>query len=206
MKKMFVAVLSFAAILVSSCKGTDESTEVEVVETVEMKEITYSLDTNETSLWWKGEENEMHFHTGYVQVSEGSLTMIGDSVSSGSFTIDLNKITVADSMEQGKIENLIGHLQGADFFSTTEYPAANVSVNGYNDGKMNTTINVLGVDLQNEIPLAMEASEDMIKFSGTFGIDFADTKMPYITNVNPETGAAGAKSEFQFELNLVMRK
>ena len=203
---MFVAALIFAAILVSSCQGTDESTEVEVVETVEMKEITYSLDTNETSLWWKGEENEMHSHTGYVQVSEGSLTMIGDSVSSGSFTIDLNKITVADSMKQESINSLISHLQSADFFSTAEYPVAKVTVNGYNDGKMNTTINVLGVDLQNEIPLAMEASEDMIKFSGTFGIDFADTKMPFITNVKPETGAAGAKSEFQFELSLVMRK
>ena len=204
---MFVAALIFAAILVSSCQGTDESTEVEVVETVEMKEITYSLDTNETSLWWKGEENETHFRTGYVQVSEGSLTMIGDSVSSGSFTIDLNKITVDDTtMEQGKIDYLISHLQSADFFSTAEYPVAKVTVNGYNDGKMNTTINVLGVDLQNEIPLAMEASEDMIKFSGTFGIDFADTKMPFITNVKPETGAAGAKSEFQFELSLVMRK
>ena len=195
-----MAATALFAVACGSGEGSTETAETNV------EPVVYNLDSESSSLWWKGEENEMHFHTGNVQITEGSLTMIGDSVSEGKFTIDLTKMTVADSMPQEKIDYLISHLQDTSFFLTSQYPTATVTVNGYADGKMNTTINVLGTDLTNDIPLTMTATDEGATFSGKFSIDFAETQMPYITEVNPETGTPGAKSEFQFDLNLVLKK
>lgn len=203
MKTKSLLLMAATALFAVACGSGEETTDTADA-TVEP--VVYNLDSEASSLWWKGEENEMHYHTGHVQISEGSLTMVGDSVTEGKFTIDLTTMTVADSMPQEKIDYLITHLQDSAFFLTSQYPTATVTVNGYTDGKMNTTINVLGTDLTNDIPLTMSATEDGATFSGKFSIDFADTKMPYITEVNPETGAPGAKSEFQFDLNLVLKK
>lgn len=201
MKRASLLFMAATALLFVACGSGEESNETPAAEPV-----VYNLDAEGTSLWWKGEENEMHFHTGYVKVTEGSLTLVGDSVTEGSFTVDLNQVSVADSMPQEKADYLVSHLKDTAFFFTAQYPTAKVTVDGYADGKLSTTINVLGTDLKNEIPVEMTKTEEGVTFKGKFSIDFADTKMPYITEVNPETGAPGAKSEFQFDLNLVLKK
>ena len=203
MKTKSLLLMAATALFAVACGSGEETTDTADA-TVEP--VVYNLDSESSSLWWKGEENEMHYHTGHVQITEGTLTMVGDSVAEGKFTVDLTTITVADSMPQNNIDYFISHLQGEDFFNILADSTATVTVKGYADGKMNTTINVLGTDLTNDIPLTMNATEDGATFSGKFSIDFADTKMPYLTEVNPETGAPGAKSEFQFDLNLVLKK
>lgn len=203
MKRANLLLMAATALFAVAC-GSGEETNDTADATVEP--VVYNLDSEATSLWWKGEENEMHFHTGHVKVTEGSMTMVGDSVTEGKFTVDLKTISVADSMPQEKVDYLVSHLQDTAFFFTAQYPTATVTVNGYADGKLNTTINVLGTDLQNEIPLTMNKTEEGVTFNGKFSIDFADTKMPYITDVQEETGAPGAKSEFEFDLNLVLKK
>lgn len=203
MKTKNLVLIGATALFIASCSSSADSAEASE-ETSDA--VVYTLDAEASSLWWKGEENENHFHTGNVQITDGSLTMIGGSVSEGTFTIDLTKITVADPMPEDKINYLISHLQDTSFFFTAQYPTANVTVNSYNDGKMNATINVLGTDLTNDIPLAMNTTEEGATFNGKFSVDFADTKMPYITEVDPKTGEPGAKSVFQFDLNLVLKK
>lgn len=201
MKRVNLLLMAATALFAVAC-GSGEGAETEVA----AEPVVYNVDSEATSLWWKGEENEMHFHTGHVKVTEGSLTMVGDSVTEGKFTVDLKTITVADSMPQTKIDYLISHLQDTAFFFTAQYPTATVTVNGYADGKMNATISVLGTDLTNDIPLTMNKTEEGVTFNGKFSIDFADTKMPYITEPQEETGAPGAKSAFEFDLNLVLKK
>lgn len=194
--------MAATAVFAMSCGSNEEAND----HSEPVEPVTYSVDGENTSLWWRGEENEQHFHTGYVKVTEGTLTMVGDTVKEGSFTIDMNQISVADSMPEGKRDYLITHLKDTSFFFTAEYPTVSVKVDGYKDGKLSTTINVLGTELKNDIPVEMTKSEEGVTFTGKFSIDFADSKMEYITEIDPETGVPGAKSEFKFDLNLVMKK
>lgn len=198
-KKNILAVISLAFIAVSCGNDTPE---VVVVE-----DTVYTLNTEESTLWWRGEENADHFHTGNISFAEGTFTMNGDKVVSGDFKIDPN--TLAPNTEgypAEKMAYLKSHLLDTAFLFTAEYPNITVKTAEYNNGKLKTTINVRGVDLETEVPVSFEQKENELNIKGEFTIDFAKSMMPYLIDINPETGAPGAKSGFQFKMDLKLSK
>lgn len=198
-KKNILAVISLAFIAVSC--GNDTTEEVVVEDTV------YTLNTEESTLWWRGEENADHFHTGNISFAEGTFTMNGDNVVSGDFKIDPN--TLAPNTEgypAEKMAYLKSHLLDTAFLFTAEYPNITVKTAEYKDGKLKTTINVRGVDLETEVPVSVKQKENELNIKGEFTIDFGKSMMPYLIDINPETGAPGAKSGFQFKMDLKLSK
>lgn len=198
-KKNILAVISLAFIAVSCGNDTPE---VVVVE-----DTVYTLNTEESTLWWRGEENADHFHTGNISFAEGTFTMNGDKVVSGDFKIDPN--TLAPNTEgypAEKMAYLKSHLLDTAFLFTAEYPNITVKTAEYKNGKLMTTINVRGVDLETEVPVSFEQKENELNIKGEFTIDFAKSMMPYLIDINTETGAPGAKSGFQFKMDLKLSK
>lgn len=198
-KNSILAMIGFAFLAVSC--GSDAPEEVVVEDTV------YSLNTEESTLWWRGEENAEHFHTGNISFSEGTFTMNGENVVSGDFKIDPNTLTPnTEGYPAEKMAYLKSHLLDTAFLFTAEYPNITVKTAEYKDGKLKTTINVRGVDLETEVPVTIDQKENDLWIKGEFTVDFAKTMMPYITEINPETGAPGAKSGFQFKMDLKLSK
>ncbi len=82
---------------------------------------TFKADPLKSTLIWTGKK-VTGSHTGNVRLESGSLSMDGDKLTSGTFTIDLASITCTDLTDKGYNEKLIGHLKSEDFFSTTKFP------------------------------------------------------------------------------------
>lgn len=86
-------------------------------EPVEVVPGTYVVDTDRSTLEWKGEKIG-GAHSGTVDIISGSITAEGQFFTKGQFEIDMTTI------ESPEAPGLADHLKNDDFFSVSSYPKA----------------------------------------------------------------------------------
>ncbi len=164
---------------------------------------SYTLNKENSILGWKGGKNDSYFHSGNVKFSEGMLTMEHGSIVSGSFVVDLSTIACTDAdLPKNKQEGLSNHLKNEDFFNVAKFATSKVTIGAYKDGKLTTTINVLGVDIKQDIPVTIVSDQKGATIVGKFDVDFTAAKIP---GIQPQEGdKESIKPVFSFDLNLVL--
>lgn len=213
MKKASVLFLAMAGLFVTACSSTEEETEENGTEE-KVEAVVYNLDAANSTLTWHGEMNPEYGHNGTVGISEGSVTMMGDALESGSFTIDMNDIVVTDEgMPEDKKGYLAAHLKGTApdedhpqnmFWNTPDFPNATVTLNSYEDGQLSMTLDVIGQKMKATVPATMKTEGDQVMIMGDFTLDFGGMGIPGFM-ADPETGE-GISSEVDFTLNAVLSK
>jgi len=179
-----------------SCGGAEESS---------TEKTTYTLDVKASTLSWKGSKSADYAHTGTVGLKEGSIEMEGDKLVGGTFVIDMNNITVSDKeLPADKKEILAGHLKDTAFFFTAKHPNITVKVNGYENGKLDAVITILGQDMKQSLPVNMKVSEKDASISGKFSLDVATLKLAGM-EPDPKSGEK-IQSKIDFELDLQLKK
>jgi polyisoprenoid-binding protein YceI len=198
MKMLNVLLVGAIAFGFASCgSGENEAEKVE--------KVSYKLDSETSSLKWKGSKSAEYFHEGSVNITEGAIEMEGDALVAGSFTIDLNTMVSTDAMlPEDKKAMLVGHLMAEDFFNTAKNAIVKVTLNGYENGKLSTTINVLGQDIKQDLDVKLVADENGASIVGKFDVDFASLNMPGM-QPDPETGEQ-IQSAIAFDLNVQLKK
>jgi polyisoprenoid-binding protein YceI len=183
------------ALALFSCGGAEGNTE----------KTTFKLDTEASSLSWKGSKSATYAHTGMVGIKEGSIEMEGDKLVGGTFVIDMNDITVSDKdLPADKKEMLAGHLKDTSFFFAAKHPNITVKVNGYENGKLDAVVNILGQDMKQSIPVTMKVTEKDATISGKFTMDVATLKLAGM-EPDPKSGEK-IQSKIEFELDLKLKK
>jgi polyisoprenoid-binding protein YceI len=81
------------------------------------------VDAAKSKIEWVGKKVTGQ-HNGTVSIKEGSLVFKGTKLTGGTFTVDMNSITVTDLKAGEGKEKLEGHLKNADFFGTDKYPTS----------------------------------------------------------------------------------
>lgn len=207
MKKASVLFLAMVAVALTACSNSEEAEENE-----EVVATTYSLDTENSTIEWKGSMSPEYFHSGTIKATEGSVTMEGDELKSGSFKIDMNSIDDT-SLEDGKSQALEGHLKGTMvdeahpqnlFFNTPKFPEVTVTLNSFKDGQLNLTMNILGKKLDQTVPATLKADEKGALINGDFAIDFSSMGIPGF-QPNPEDGS-GINPKVEFKVTLKLTK
>lgn len=206
MKKFpFLVAASIALVAAVSCSTTAEETEVAV------EPITYSLDAATSTLSWKGSMSPEYFHTGTVGFKDGSITMEGDSLTAGSFVVDMKSLQTTDA-DKEKGAFLIGHLQGTMvdedhaqdmFFNTPKFPTVQVKLGAYADGKLTTTLMILGSELTQDVPVKITSDEKGASIKGTFSMDFTSLNIP---GLQKDDKGQGISPMIEFDLNLMLKK
>lgn len=167
-------------------------------------QVTYEVDKDASILGWKGGKNASYFHTGTVKFSTGKAQIEHGTFVSGEFVVDLNSITVNDTgMPKEKQEGLAKHLKNEDFFNVMKYATARVTVTSFKDGKFTTTINVLGVDVKQDIPVTVSTEGSNIIVKGKFDVDFTAANIP--GTIKQEGDKESISPVFSFDLNLVLK-
>jgi len=130
--------LSFMALALSmfiackNTKGEDAKVSDKVENATKAEGKTYKVDATLSKVMWEGSK-PVGTHNGIVNISEGNVIVNGGDVVGGSFTLDMNSITVLDLQgdEKGYLES---HLKGMgddnadDFFNVKKYPTATYNI------------------------------------------------------------------------------
>ncbi|MGB3467442.1 MAG: YceI family protein [Cyclobacteriaceae bacterium] len=147
MKKLNRTLLTMAVIgLMASCnnpKGeTVDAKDAKEVAEVSNTAVTYNIQSDQSMVKWVGSKPTGQ-HTGNIPVSQGSLSVKGDKLEGGKFTIAVNDLTITDlkeeSEEYGKLK---GHLMSGEFFGAEEYPTAKFEITGvkpFSEGSVEET-------------------------------------------------------------------
>jgi polyisoprenoid-binding protein YceI len=122
LRNLFVALA--ASVALYSCGSSEKTTETTTVDSTAT--ATYTINVDSSTVNWKGTMVKMYSHFGTVKLKEGSITLTGGKLSSGTFTVDLKSINPLDSgyTKEHPREGLIGHLSAPDFFATDSFPTA----------------------------------------------------------------------------------
>jgi len=218
MKKTIYAAFVFAALGLTACNSGEEKKE-ENTENAENKEekveaIEYNIVASESKIDWKGtwvapgedgEMKEMKNHEGHVKFSDGSVTKKGDDVS-GSFTIDMTTITNEDLGEEDGKSKLEGHLKSEDFFNVSKYATAGVQLKSIENGDANIVISVMGMEMEETVPVMTKTKDGKMMITGDFTVDFAKLGFDMFTP-NPEKPEEGNISpKLDFSLDVVMKR
>ncbi|MDF1695214.1 MAG: YceI family protein [Saprospiraceae bacterium] len=131
--------ITFLMVTVSmfvACKNAPKGEEAKVSDTAgtvsKAEGKNYTVDTNVSKVMWEGFKPTSS-HNGTVGLSSGTVIVNGEAVVGGSFTLDMNTITVLD-LEGGKKDYLESHLKGLgddnadDFFNVKKYPTAKYEI------------------------------------------------------------------------------
>ena len=130
---MASAILSLG--IVSCGGGSGESTDGQdsvAVESPAVEETTVNVNLETSVVGWKGTMMGMYSHSGTVKLTNGTVTMAGNAISGGSFTVDLSTIAPTDSnySKDNTKEKLVGHLGSPDFFDVANTPLATFEITG----------------------------------------------------------------------------
>lgn len=93
----------------------------------QIKNADYKVDKEKSQLKWIGSKPAGQHH-GTVQISDGTLRIEKETITSGTFTIDLNTIKDLDLTDSTWNQKLVGHLKSADFFYVEKFPTATFKI------------------------------------------------------------------------------
>ena len=103
---------------------------------------------------------------------------------------------------RAKKEDVKHNKEEAEFF---EWYNKQLKVNGYKDGKLATTISLLGKEMKQDIPVTLTNDGSKATILGTFDLDLKSLNIEGL-KVNEEKPDATIKSIVSFDLNLVLNK
>lgn len=128
MKKIAIAFTAFTLTL-SACNNTpkgDEAATTEKQDIAAATGSTFSIDSTSTVSWTGSKPTGTH--SGTFKMKEGSLSVENNTITGGSFVIDINSLQNADLTEADGKSKLEGHLKSADFFDASKFPTGKFEV------------------------------------------------------------------------------
>lgn len=189
MKKHILSICALAVLTLTafSCKDKAKEAETKAAEEAAVAEVasdTYTVNTAESSIAWKGYK-PTGSHNGTINISNGSFELTDGKIASGTFTIDMNSIVVLDipAEDEGN-GKLAGHLKNADFFDVEKYPNATFEITGVTEteGKTMLSGNLTLKEKTNNITIPVTvntANNGLTLTSETFTIDRSKWDVKY---------------------------
>jgi len=204
MKNGIILVGAALTLLITSCGGEKGTGNASANATESATISKFTVDTMASTLKWKGSKSEEDFHIGSLKFKSGSLTAQGLTNVSGEFIVNMGSITVEDKeLPADKKEILKGHLSAKDYFDVAKFPEITVKVSQYKDGKLTTTISLLGKEMKQDIPVTLTNDGSKATIIGSFDLDLKSLNIEGL-KVNEEKPEETIKSIISFDLNLVL--
>lgn len=176
---LFATILAFAfASCNSGSKATEAGEEGKAAEAAATS-ATYTVDSDASSIGWKGTKVTGEFHTGTIAISSGELAVENGAVSAGKFTIDMNSMVVTDELPDDKKQGLIGHLTNKDFFLTNEHPTGMFEITSIEGNNVSGNLTLKGISKQITFPADIAVSDDGVKANADVTIDRTNWGVEY---------------------------
>lgn len=114
-----------AGILFAACQSAPKADEAATAEKKQAAAATgtsYTIDTTSSVVGWAGTKPTAT-HSGTFKIKDGSVAVENNTLTGGSFTIDIASLVDNDLTGEfkGKLE---GHLKSPDFFDVAKFPTA----------------------------------------------------------------------------------
>lgn len=190
-----------AALMVVSC-GPSNTVETGEAQEVAMAEgVTLEIDAESSKIDWRGyKPTGQHF--GFIPVTEGQVSLEGESLTGARFVFDITGLKIQDMEESNEnYPKLWGHLQSADFFDAANYPQAVfelTSVEPYSAGTIEDKVE-FATDNTPKSDSEIAAENPTHWISGNLTMRGTTKNIKFPAYVSISNGAVEAKAGFNID-------
>ena len=220
MNKIILPIIALAAILVScdTAPQGDNATVTDEKTAADSVGVAMNVDTASSTIgftgWGVGKN-----HPGKFKLNSGTLTVKDGKVASGSFSININTMSM-DQQDEMFQTNLRGHLLSADFFDAANHPEAKFEITGSEaytptagdtsvvagaNTKISGNLTIKGITKNVTFPAKVDVTETGVNAVANFDIDRTLWEMNY----NGDKESAKDKfiaHEVNIRLNIAAKK
>ncbi|WP_209331687.1 YceI family protein [Lunatimonas salinarum] len=195
----YLFALSFIAL---SCGKSADTVETgEAAEVAQGSGSTLALDTNASTVNWRGYKPAGQ-HYGIIPIVSGDLKVEGNAVTAGNFTFDITKLEIHD-LEAGSENHgkLWGHLQSDDFFDAANHPQAMFEITAVEPFAAGSIEDKSEFETDNTPKSASEIAPDSPThwISGNLTMRGTTKNIKFPASVSVSNGAVTAKAGFNID-------
>lgn len=171
------------------------------------KAETFKVDPETSQVAWVGKKIGGQ-HNGTIAVKGGNLTLEGDALKNGEFTVDMTTIKVLDLTDPKYNGDLTAHLKSDDFFSAEKHGEAKFvikSVTKRADGMFEAKgpMTIKGISKDIAIPLKVERAGKALTATGKATLDRTKWDIKYRSGkFFPNIGDKLIKDGFDIEVEI----
>lgn len=172
MKNLLLTIVIAAIVACNNPSSTTNTSEAEQAPTTILGGKDYAINSDSSTVLWKGSKPTGDIHVGTVQIKKGILKISDSTITGGQFTIDMNSILVTDEdmSEKGK-SKLKKHLTNDDFFETNNYPEATLEITSSTSDSLKANLEIKNITKSITIPYTLSQTNEKIMASSSFSID-----------------------------------
>ncbi|MCB9262496.1 MAG: YceI family protein [Flavobacteriales bacterium] len=211
-KTLLFLTMAASVAFMTSCgggsKGVETSGAADTAGT-SAESVTYNVNTAESKVMWTGKKVIQGTHSGTVAISNGTLSVKGDEIESGNFTIDMTKI--AEVVPEGeKVDpKFVGHISSAEFFHIDSFPMAKFEITQGGKETIKGNLTIKGITKEISIPVTQTMSENGLTATSKFTINRNDWGITWgngTTNKIAMLKDNFISDDIEFEVHLVANK
>ena len=192
-KTIYVPIFLVLLIGFMACKNSTEEAKTQNAKQIAAEKkgaSEYIIDSDASQIYWKGSK-PTGFHTGTINVKNGSFKVLDSIIENGTVVIDMTSIKDTDLEGEYK-EKLEKHLKGTvegkegDFFNVNKFPEATFEITGmtHKNGKSYLEGNLSMKDITKnvEFPVSFSIDNDTLHLgSEIFTIDRTKWQVNYMS-------------------------
>ena len=118
-------------------------------------------------------------HNGTVGISAGALSINGNKLVGGNFTIDLKTIKDLDITDAGYNQKFIGHITSGDFFEVEKFPTATFVITKVAGNQVTGNLTVKGITKSITFPAEIVVKGGKVSAKANITIDRTDFNIRY---------------------------
>ena len=191
------------ALIVVACgpKGkTVETSEAKKAASGEGTVLT--VNTNTSVVTWIGSK-PVGKHNGTINISGGELSLNGEKIVAGKFSIDINSLSPKDLEEGSKMHNdLKGHLMSPDFFDAANFPEATfeiTSVKAFNPNELEADKKEYETEFAPATLSEVMVENPTHMISGNLTMRGTSKNITFPVSVEIQNGKVSAKANFNID-------
>ena len=172
MKNLLLFIVIATVVACNNPSSTTNTSEAEQAPTTTLEGKDYVIDSDSSTVFWKGSKPTGDIHVGTVKIKKGILKINDGTITGGQFTIDMNSILVTDEdmSEKGK-SKLKKHLTNDDFFETNNYPEATLEITSSTPDSLKANLEIKNITKSITIPYTLSQTNEKIMAGSSFSID-----------------------------------
>ncbi|MFM1913750.1 MAG: hypothetical protein RIR51_1602 [Bacteroidota bacterium] len=164
---------------------------------------TLKISNSASSIQWYAEKVTGK-HNGTVDLKSGEVSISGNKLVGGSFTVELSSLKDVDIEDAGYRGKLEGHLKSADFFDAEKFPTATFKIKSVNGNTISGDMTIKGKTNPVSFPATVSITNGKLVASAEITID--RTKYGLIYNSKSFFASIGDKAiydDFKLVVKLV---
>lgn len=175
------------------------------------KATVYKVDKSKSKIAWVGKKVTGQ-HNGNIGIANGQLTTNGKTITGGTFTIDMNSITVTDITDAKSNGQLVGHLKADDFFGTAKFPTSTLVITKVTpgaNGQYNITgdLTIKGIKKPVTFPATVSVNGNTVTAKANITVDRTAYDIKYGSgSFFDNLGDKAIDNEFTLAVDLVAAK